>query len=171
MHLITIANPNAHKALAIDETSLTLPAAIESQQDEASSSFPYMSKDPIFSSTKETYYCWYQGFFGFIIVRTKSKSLKRSHSRWNDNRALVNEKTIKIKPSFVRQVLELRLMNSFGRISRTLSTYHVLECKAPIIRLCKDGDLQGLQVALSSGGISPFVVDEYGETLLHVSLT
>lgn len=147
-----------------------LPTVAGSQHDRASSPSSYTSKNSILSSTKETYYNWYQGLFGFIVVRTKSKSLKRSDSRWNDNRAVVNEKTIKIKPSFMRQVLELQLVNSFGRISRTLSTYHVLEWNAPIFKMCKDGDLEGLQVAMSSGGISPFVVDEYGETLLHVSL-
>lgn len=59
-------------------------------------------------------------------------------------------------------------MDSFGRVSRTLSTYPILESTAPIFAICRNGDLQGLQVALSSGSVSPFVLDEYGETLLHV---
>lgn len=170
MHHITVTNPSAHQAVAIDEASLTLPATIESQLDKASSPSSYISKSSVLDSTKETYYDLYKGFFGFVVVQNKSKSLKRSDPRRNDNRAVVNEKIIKIKPSFMHQVLELRLANSFGRISRTLSMYHVLKLDAPIFELCQNGDLQGLQVALGSGGISPFVVDEYGDTLLHVSL-
>ena len=170
MHHITITKSSAHQAVAIDEASLTLPATTGSQHDKASSQFSYTTKNSILSSTKETYFDWYRGIFGFVDVQTKSKAFKRSDSRWNDNTAVVNEKIIKIKPSFMRQVLELRLAANFGRISRTLSMYHVLEPDAPIFTLCKDGDLQGLQVALSSGGCSPFALDSYGQTLLHVSL-
>ena len=169
MHHITIAKSSAHQAVAIDEATLTLPATTGSQRNNASSQLSYTSNDSILSSTNETYFDWYRGLFGFVVVQTKSKAFKRSDARRNDNRAVVDEKIIKIKPSFMRQVLELRLANSFGRISRTLSMYHVLESDAPIFELCRDGDLRGLQVALSSGSVSPFVLDEYGHTLLHVS--
>lgn len=169
MHHISIAKSSAHQAVAIDEASLTLPATTGSQHDKASSQFSYTSENSILKSTKETYFDWYRGLFGFVVVQTKSKAFKRSASCRNDNRAVVNETIIKVKPSFMRQLLELRLANNFGRISRTLSMYHVLEPDAPIFKLCKDGDLRGLQVALSSGGVSPFALDGYGQTLLHVS--
>lgn len=71
-------------------------------------------------------------------------------------------------PAFLRKTLELRFLHSFGKISRTLSTYPTLEDTAPIFQICKSGDLIGLQVALSSGSVSPFVLDEMGQSLLHV---
>lgn len=72
-------------------------------------------------------------------------------------------------PIFSRKALELRFRSSFGQISRTLSTYPILESTAPIFHICRMGDLKGLQVALSTRSISPFVLDEKGQSLLHVS--
>ena len=60
-------------------------------------------------------------------------------------------------------------MNSLGQISRTLSTYPILANEAPIFDLCRQGDILGLQAALSSGTVSPFVLDKYGWSPLHVS--
>ena len=60
-------------------------------------------------------------------------------------------------------------MNSLGQISRTLSTYPILADEAPIFDLCMQGDILGLQDVLSSGTVSPFVLDNNGWSLPHVS--
>ena len=61
-------------------------------------------------------------------------------------------------------------MTSLSRISRTLNIYPIVEWIAPIFAICHRGDLQGLQALLSSGTVSPFVLDDSGRSLLHVSL-
>ena len=47
--------------------------------------------------------------------------------------------------------------------------YPILEYGAPIFDTCASGDLEGLQLALTSGTVSPFVLCENGWSLLHVS--
>ena len=71
-------------------------------------------------------------------------------------------------PIFLPKFLELRCLKSLGHISRLLGTYSVLNREAPIFEACLRGDLEGLQVMLSSGSVSPFVTNEEGWSLLHV---
>ena len=127
-------------------------------------------KDTLRANSKETHTVWYRGYFGTVDIHVKSRSLSTSKSRRTGNRAISEEKTIKITPALLRKALELRLLSSFGQISRTLRTYPILKDSAPIFTICQNGDLRGLQVALSSGTFSPFVTDEYGWSLLHVRL-
>lgn len=61
-------------------------------------------------------------------------------------------------------------MHSFGHISRTLRPYPILEYGAPIFEFYQRGDLQSLQITLTSDTISPFITDHHGWSLLHVSL-
>lgn len=172
MHHITVANSSALQAEASDGASLSLPATSGSQCVNESNTSSRISKKPSSRSTKETNSVWYHGLLGVVDVQHKSKSLEISDFRWDKNKAVANEKLIRIKPSFMRKVLELRLANSFGRISRTLSMYHVvLERDTLIFNLCVRGDLRGLHIVLKKGDVSPFVVDECGKTLLHVSPT
>ena len=129
---------------------------------------PASTHNSISRTTTETNYVWYRGFFGRVDVHLKSKSLSTSKRRRPGNRAISEEKTIRITPTLLRKTLELRFLDSFGQISRTLKTYPILDFRAPIFETCRSGDLEGLQVALSSGTASPFVLNEYGESLLHV---
>ncbi len=68
-------------------------------------------------------------------------------------------------------MLELRYIQSFKQISRTLNVYPVLRYDDVVFGMCEDGDVQGLQELLSEGTMSPFVSDEHGWTLLHVGAT
>ncbi len=162
MHHIHISSSRSLQATKITEPSLKVPIKYVSQH-EGVQNVSSTSKDIFRSTAEETYLVWYRGFFGSIRIQTKSTSRRLSNTRKS------NEKIITIMPVFLRKVLELRLSNSCGRIMRTLSTYNILASGAPIFETCLSGDLQSLQVALSSGNVSPFVVDELGSTLLHVS--
>ena len=168
MHSISISSSSNLQATTVEQPSPARPIQSVSRYE----SLPKQCSthtDILRANSKETHSVWYRGYFGSVDIRVKSTSLSTSKSRRTGNRAVSEEKTIKITPAFLRKTLELRLLSSFGQISRTLKTSPVLENGAPIFSICRNGDLGGLQAALSSGTISPFVADEYGWSLLHVS--
>lgn len=113
---------------------------------------------------------WYNGILG--SVRSHKKLKRSSHSRktpQNRMSVVLEENSFVINSSFVMRAFELRLCNGFGRISRSLNIYPVMMDNDPIFQMCQKGDIHGMQVAFSSGSLSPFVMDDYGFTLLHVS--
>lgn len=100
------------------------------------------------------------------MLQTKSKYIGDDATKEDP---VVTKKIWTIQPSFVSYVLEMSYMQSFGHVSKSLNMYPILKRGHHIFELCIDGDIKGLQVALSSGEISPYVLDEDGGTLLHVS--
>lgn len=166
MHAISISSSSALQSIAIEQRSLAEPINSVAKYERMQN--PSSTHNGIFRTTAETNSVWYRGFFGRIDVHFKSTSLSVSKRHRHGNRAISEEKTIRITPTFLRKTLELRFLDSFGQISRTLRTYSILDNEAPIFKTCHNGDLEGLQVALSSGTASPFVLDEDGWSLLHV---
>ena len=167
MHSISILSSGYLRPTAIEQPSLAKSFQSVSRYE----TLPKQCSthdDTLRARSKEAHSVWYHGYFGSVDIRVKSTSLSISKNRRTGNRAVSEEKIIKITPAFLRKTLELRLLSSFGQISRTLKTTPILERGAPIFRICMNGDLGGLQAALSSGTISPFVTDEYGWSLLHV---
>lgn len=69
----------------------------------------------------------------------------------------------------MRYAIEVKFSDSYWRVPTALRVYAVSHWGAPVFELCKNGDLEGLQVMFSSGSVSPFVIDEDGTSLLHVS--
>lgn len=170
MHSISISSTGHSRAATIDQPSPAESVNSVTRYEGVQGSPSSTGRGILRTTAKETYFLWYCGLFGRVDVRYKSTSLSKSNHRNSESKAISEEQIIRIQPVFLRKILELRFMSSFGQISRTLRTYPVLECGAPIIESCRRGDLQGLQVALSSGTVSPFVLTEEGCTLLHVSL-
>ena len=85
-------------------------------------------------------------------------------------RVIAEEDIFMIKPSFVRYAFEARFSNSSWRIPRALKVYPVsVDHNALVFRMCRYGNIEGLQVLFSSGSVSPFVLDPSGRSLLHVS--
>lgn len=129
------------------------------------------SKKTLIKTVDEASFFWYQGFFGQVNIQMRSKSSRRSRdSRFVGKKAAVEEMVVMIMPFFMKRGFELRLLNSFGRISRTLNIYPVLPQGSQVFSMCCAGDLEGLQTAFSNGSVSPFVLDTRGWSLLHVSL-
>ena len=155
-------------ATGIEESALVAPIEAVSRE-EIAQNLPSVPGDAFRNPTKETNLVWYRGVFGSVNIQLKSKYLPRSNARRSGTQALTNEKTISITPIYLRKTFELQFLHSFGRISRTLSTYPILEYRAPIFEIIRKGDLHGLQLALSSGSVSPFALSENGLSLLHVS--
>ena len=167
MYSIRISGSRDLQATTIEQPSLEKPIQSISRYETLSQQCS-THKYPLRANSKETHSVWYRGHFGSVDIRVKSTSLRTSKSRRTGSRAVSEEKIIKIAPAFLRKIIELRLLSSFGQISRTLRTYPILNGTAPIFDICRKGDLRCLQTTLSSGTISPFVTDEYGRSLLHV---
>ena len=169
MHPIGISSSSDSQAMTLKQPPLAKPIQSVSQHETLQNPF-FTYKATLRANSKEKNHVWYHGCFGRVDIHVKSTWFSTSKSRRTRDRAVSAEKTIKITPAFLRRTLELRLLSSFGQISRTLRTYPILDGGAPIFGLCLDGDLRGLQGALSSGTISPFVKNENGWSPLHVRL-
>lgn len=112
--------------------------------------------------------CLYQGFFGHVNMQQKSKFIRGSRgSRIVNQKALTEESLVTIWPSFMKFGFELRFVNSFGRIPRTLNIYPIMPRGSQVFRM----DLEELQVAFSNGSVSPYVLNPDGMSLLHVSIS
>ena len=123
------------------------------------------------SRSKQEYARWYSRTFGTLTLQKKSKYSKSPKASTEQKAPLISETAWTFRPSFISYALQLRYARSFGYISRSLNFYPVLSYSDPVFKMCRNGDLSGLQVALSRKGVSPFVTDDYwGETLLHVSV-
>ena len=119
--------------------------------------------------TKATRTKWYDGVLGTLVVYTRSRYSSWPYESSSMEKETMQETSIRKTPRFVRRAFELCFVNYYGQISKTLRIYPVLTWNAPIFILCARGDMRGVQLALSSGKLSPFVVSTFGETLLHVS--
>jgi hypothetical protein len=72
-------------------------------------------------------------------------------------------------PSFLSYAFDYRYLNTCGFVERALRTYPILPREHPVWGMCHWGDLTGIQKLLGKREISPFSVNERGNTLLHVS--
>lgn len=100
----------------------------------------------------------------------KSKCIKSPNASARGKAPLVSETAWTFSPSFISYTLQLRYTRSLGHISRTLNIYPVLSRNDPVFETCREGDLVGLQAVVSREGVSVFVTDDRGSTLLHVSI-
>ena len=120
--------------------------------------------------TEQECVLWYSGIFGLITLRKTSKYSQTVEAGASGKIPLVNKTVWTFRPSFISFTLQLLYAWSFGHVSRSLNIYPVLSKSDPIFSMCTNGDLSGLQTALSRQRVSPFVTDdEMGWTLLHVS--
>ena len=116
---------------------------------------------------------WYKGILGYINIQRISKyTAGRSQtSRVVEKKAVTEESVVTIMPSFMRLGFDLRFVMGFGRIPRALNLYHVLPNDSEVFNMCRRGDIEGLQTKFSDGGLSSFILDEDGWSLLHVSIS
>ena len=121
--------------------------------------------------SKTTFAILYSGVFDDINVQKSTKFTSRSrNSSLLRRKAITESKATMFTPAFFKIALELRVTSSLGRVSRTINWYLMLDRSDPIFKTCRTGDLQGLQVTLSSGSVSPLDVDEFDQTLLRVCI-
>ena len=151
-------------------------ASLDQNKDEDSPRYKVSSlrSTPVMGSpspyTEQEHLLWDGGMFGTMTLRKTSKYFEAPSAGAKGELPLVSETVWTFRPSFVSYTLQLLYARSFGHVSRSLNIYPVLSDSDPIFSMCWEGDLLGLQTALSSQRVSPFVTDsELGWTLLHVS--
>jgi hypothetical protein len=71
-------------------------------------------------------------------------------------------------PSLLSRAFDYQSLTTCGSIQRSIRIYPVISRWHPIWKMCRRGDLHGIQTLLSTRQVSPFSVDESGITLLHV---
>ena len=174
MYHIQNTVPVVHQILQTQSMS-TLYPALDKKECEVSPGYeisslrstPKMGSPSLY--TEQECVLWYGGIFGTITLRKTSKYSQTVKAGASGKIPLVNKTVWTFRPSFISFTLQLLYARSFGYVSRNLNTYPVLSGSDPIFSICLDGDLSGLQTALSRQRVSPFVTDESGWTLLHVS--
>lgn len=127
---------------------------------------PGSSNSALHITSKEQTTIWYRGVFGVIATQEKWISSSRSASR-TAGKPVPAKRVLTITSPFLGRVVELYFGVSFASIPRALRVYQIMEFDAPIIDMCLSGDLEGIQNEFANGTISPFVVDDCGNTLLH----
>lgn len=147
----------------------TQPGATPQPDTSEMISFPVRPNSHISRMYQETNEIWYWGIFGRIWIQKRAQfSSQLPCLTASGSKPLTEETAIMIAPSFIRRLLEVRLAFSLGRVSRTLTVYTVVTWDSPIFNMCRNGDIHELQTVFGSGKMSPYIVNEWGGTLLHV---
>lgn len=153
-----------------DNFSITPRSSIQyTQQKDEQLVAPGSSNSALHITSKEQTTIWYRGVFGVIATQEKWISSSRSASR-TAGKPVPAKRVLTITSPFLGRVVELYFGVSFASIPRALRVYQIMERHAPIFDMCCNGDLEGIQNEFANGTISPFVVDDYGNTLLHLAV-
>lgn len=130
---------------------------------------PGLSNSALHITSKEQTTIWYRGVFGVIATQEKWITTRRPDSRIV-RKPVPAKRVLTITSPFLGRVVELYFGVSFASIPRALRVYQIMELDAPIFNMCSYGDLEGIQNEFANGTISPFVVNDYGKTLLHLAV-
>lgn len=108
----------------------------------------------------------YNGFLGWVKIQRGAKLITPGN---RGSETIIQQQThIVIHPSFFRRAFELEYDGSPSWVPRTLRSYPVLiERETEVFHWCRCGNIELLQAAFSHQELSPFTVDEDGESLLH----
>ena len=174
MHHIQNTVPIVHQSLQAQSMSTLHSAPAQNEVErclghEVSNSCSAKSMQYSCSRTKQEHTQWYSRTFGTLTLQKKSKYSKSPNASTEGKAPLISETAWTFRPSFISYALQLRYARSFGYISRSLNIYPVLSRHDRVFEMCRNGELLGLQAALSRQGVSPFVTDADGWSLLHVS--
>ena len=137
------------------------------QQDEKRAVASARSNSGLQITSKEQTMLWYQGIFGVVAIREKWINTRRIGSR-TDGKTVSAQKVLTVTSPFLRRAVELYFGKTFASVPTALRVYQMVNGDAPIFQMCAHGDLDGIQNEVAKGTFSPFVVDQFGWTLLHV---
>lgn len=112
----------------------------------------------------------YKNILGSVYIQRASQSIV-----FQDNRNQSSEEAYKrtectwtFVPSLLSRCIELRFVNLLGSIQSSLRTYPTISDDHPVWDMCETNDVEGMQRLFSNRQVSPFSVNPYGRTLLHV---
>ena len=174
MHHIHLTRSTTHQVPTVDEDVRLPSRSVQVSGVNQSKELSMLSQNPkkgLPTITKVKRTTWYYGLLGAVTVDTKSKYIRQDEKDAKKSRIAMSEKTvISLTPAFLKRQLEIRLTNTFSGITRTIQTYPILKSfrESRVDGYIEVGDLEGLQSMFSSGELSPFVLNERGEGLLHV---
>ena len=106
----------------------------------------------------------YRGWFGYVTARSKTKSLQ---SEQGPEAEVSQERSILITSKLIRKAFEIRYCGNSSLLPKSLSCFPVLPVTSDVFFWCWLGDVDSLKDALTRREVSPFVTDEWGQTLLH----
>jgi hypothetical protein len=114
----------------------------------------------------------FQTPLGRVVIRKQSSTatFENAEGRLSMKPYTQDESTWIFMPSFFSRCIDFRYLNSCGYIQRSLRTYPVVRSDHPVWKMCWNGDVIGIQKLFSERQLSPFSVDAWGNTLLHVRL-
>jgi hypothetical protein len=116
-----------------------------------------------------TYKEVYRGFLGSITARIQSQSEELDDGEHSKESYARDEWSLIFIPSFFSRCVQVQCVSSFGSVERTLRTCPILPDDHPAWDMCYAGDVTSIQKLFSTREISPYAIDRFGETLLHVS--
>lgn len=105
----------------------------------------------------------YQGFFGYICVKTKTTHLS---GKQEGTTPISEEVGYLLRPAFLRFAIEI---HTGGKLSRSLRYYPILQEDLEIFRICYRGDLEGFRQALTRQEVPIHAQISNGWTLLHMA--
>jgi hypothetical protein len=116
-----------------------------------------------------TYKEVYRGFLGSITARIQSQSEELDEGEHSQETYGRDEWSLVFIPSFLSRCVQVQCVSSFGSAERTLRTCPILPSDHPAWEMCLEGDVNSIQKLFSTREISPYAIDRFGRTLLHVS--
>jgi hypothetical protein len=158
--LLLVRNPS--KNITTAGCSADAGASIQNSRPPAGSTF---------SKRRSMTVSTFSGPLGRLIVKKEVQSTnfgKEKESTSVNTRHSESSMWI-FMPSFLSYAFDYRYLNTCGFVERALRTYPILPREHPVWGMCHWGDLTGIQKLLGKREISPFSVNERGNTLLHVS--
>jgi hypothetical protein len=116
-----------------------------------------------------TYKVVYRGILGSITAKLQSQSEEHDEGEHSKDSYGRDEWSLVLIPSFLSRCVQVQCVRSFGSVQRTLRTCPILPSDHPAWEMCWRGDVTSIQKLFSTREISPYAIDRFGRTLLHVS--
>jgi hypothetical protein len=113
----------------------------------------------------------YRGFLGSITAIVQSESEDSIAGEYSKDPYARDEWSWVFIPSFLSRCVQVKCASFLGSVERTLRTCPVLPNDHQVWGMCLKGDMTSIQELLRTREISPYAIDRYGSTLLHVSCT
>jgi len=112
----------------------------------------------------------YHSRFGKLLVRKVSKVADFTDENAQSAQLPYSTSTSSwsFVPPFLSRAFDYQCLTTCGSIQRSIRIYPVISGWHPIWAMCRGDDLKGIQTLLSTRQVSPFSVNEYGQTLLYV---
>ena len=111
----------------------------------------------------------YRGFLGSITARIQSQSEDFVAGEHSKEPYAKDEWSWVFIPSFLSRCVQVKCASFLGSVERTLRTCPILPDDHQAWGMCKRGEVTSIQELFGTREISPYAINRYGKTLLHVS--